>query len=168
MKDKVYIKIRGLHLNEQGEPVNADVSYAQDETTAALGRDVDADEIETVCVGRYKVVNGSEYVHFEECYDGESVKSKNIIKITDDEVQVSKRGAVVAQLAFKRNAKTMTYYETPFGNLYFGIFTRDIVINRSEDEIKIDIDYSLEVNYEQLSECDMSICISSNFEELEH
>lgn len=164
MKDKVYIKIKGLALSKQGEPANNSISLAQDETVAAQTEDMEEDAVETINVGSYKVVNDKEYVHFEECYDGETDKSRNIIKITKDEIQVSKKGAITAHMDFKRGEKTMTFYETPFGGIYLGIITRDINIERSEDEIRILIDYALEVNYEQLNECKVSIIISSNFE----
>ncbi|MGN0317834.1 MAG: DUF1934 domain-containing protein [Lachnospira sp.] len=164
MKDKVFIKIKGLSLSKQGEPANESISLAQDETFAAETEDMEEDSVETISVGSYKVVNGKECIHFEECYDGETEKSSNIIKFTENEVQVSKKGAITAHMDFKRGEKTMTFYETPFGNIYLGIFTRDIRIERSVDEIRISIEYALEVNYEQLNECRVSISISSNFE----
>ena len=55
----------------------------------------------------------------------------------------------------------MTFYETPFGNIYLGIFSREVDIQRTEDTIKISIDYSLELNYEQVSDAKVVIDISS-------
>ena len=55
----------------------------------------------------------------------------------------------------------MTAYETPFGNLYLGIFARDIDIKHTEDEIKVHIEYSMELNYEMISDCAVDIEISS-------
>ena len=57
------------------------------------------------------------------------------------------------------NEKTMTYYETPFGSLYLGIFSKNIEIDRREDGIDILIEYSLEVNYEEISECRVNISV---------
>ena len=55
----------------------------------------------------------------------------------------------------------MTFYETPYGNLYLGVFAREVLIDRDDDCIKIIIDYGLEMNYEHVSDCRVEIKISS-------
>lgn len=55
MKDKVYIKLKGLALEEQA----ADGSIKEE-----------ADNIEVINVGRYTKRGGKEYIKFEEVYDG--------------------------------------------------------------------------------------------------
>ena len=69
MKDKVYIKIKGLALEEQ----SVDGSITEE-----------ADNVEVISVGRHTSRNGKEYIKFEEVYDGASEKSLTIIKITED------------------------------------------------------------------------------------
>ena len=60
MKDKVYIKLKGLALEEQA----ADGSIKEE-----------ADNIEVINVGRYTKRGGKEYIKFEEVYDGADQKS---------------------------------------------------------------------------------------------
>lgn len=144
MKDKVYISVRGLHLTSQSE-----------------GYDEDEEPIEVINVGTYKVVNGKEYIKYDEIYEGDSGKSTSIIKIADGAVEITKKGSVTTHLSFVQGEKTMTFYETPFGNIYLGIFSREVDIQRTEDTIKISIDYSLELNYEQVSDAKVVIDISS-------
>ena len=63
MKEKVFIKVKGLQLmNEDNEE--------------------EEDIIEVINVGRYKVVNGSEYVKYDEVYEDTESKSTNTIKIS--------------------------------------------------------------------------------------
>lgn len=142
MKDKVYVKVSGLHMT-------ADESAADEEV------------IEVINVGTYRIVNGKEYVKYEEVYEGEGGSCTNLIKIDTDSVEITKKGAVVAHLSFKRGQKTMTAYDTPYGKLYLGIFARDIVVDRSEDKIRILIDYSMELNYEQISDCKVEIIVGA-------
>lgn len=142
MKDKVYVKVSGLHM------------------TADEGAD-DEEVIEVINVGTYRIVNGKEYVKYEEVYEGEGGSCTNLIKIDTDSVEITKKGAVVAHLSFKRGQKTMTAYDTPYGKLYLGIFARDIVVDRSEDKIRILIDYSMELNYEQISDCKVEIIVGA-------
>ena len=144
MKDKVYISVSGLHLTSQNG-----------------GYDEDEEPIEIINVGTYKVVNGKEYIKYDEIYEGESGKSTSIIKIADGAVEITKKGSVTTHLSFVQGEKTMTFYETPFGNIYLGIFSREVDIQRTEDTIKISIDYSLELNYEQVSDAKVVIDISS-------
>ncbi len=144
MKNKVYVKIKGLQMAAQ-------VDEDQD----------DAQEVEIINVGTYSVVNGKEYIKYEEIYEGESRSCSNLIKITPDVVEVTKKGAVVAHLSFVKGEKTMTAYETGFGNIYLGIFARRIDIERTEDEIRVNIDYSMELNYEMISDCSVEIIITS-------
>lgn len=144
MKEKVLVKIKGLQM----------VSQVQEE---------DGEEpIEIINIGRYNVVGDKEYVRYEEVVEGENKKCSNLIKISDSTVEITKRGAVTAHLSFVAGEKTMTCYDTPFGNIYLGIFTRELDIFRSEDGMNITIDYALELNYEHVSDCKVEMEITSN------
>ena len=142
MKEKVYVNIKGLHLTVESD-------------------ENEEDAVEVINIGRYKVVNGKEYIKYEETIEGEKKKCTNTIKIDKDTVEITKKGPVTAHMSFEMGNKTMTFYETPFGSLYLGIFSRRIDIERQEDKINISIDYSLELNYEQVSDCKVQIEIMS-------
>ncbi len=142
MKEKVFIKVKGLQLvNEDNEE--------------------EEDIIEVINVGRYKVVNGSEYIKYDEVYEDTESKSTNTIKIADKCVEITKKGVVTAHMCFSLGEKTMTFYDTPYGSIYLGIFTRDIQIERDEDNIKVAIDYSIDMNYEKVADSHVDIEISS-------
>lgn len=117
--------------------------------------------IEIINIGSYRVVNGKEYIKYEEIYEGEPRKCTSLIRIAGGAVEITKKGAVTAHLSFVPGQKTMTFYETPYGNIYLGIFSRDVDIRRTDDIIRINIDYALELNYEQVSDCQVAIEIRS-------
>lgn len=144
MKEKVYIKVKGLQTV---------VDYA--------GGEDEPDEIEVINVGSYSIVNGKEYVKYDEVYEGTNDKCVNIIKIDKNHVEITKKGYVTAHLSFLEGEKTMTCYDTPFGNIYLGVFARKIDIHRTENEITVGIDYALELNYEQVSDCHVDVEIRS-------
>ena len=68
-----------------------------------------------------------------------------------------KRGVSNAHMIFDTKRKNRSYYETPYGQLNLGIFTRNIKIDEKEDNINIKVEYALDVNYEPLAECTIRI-----------
>jgi uncharacterized beta-barrel protein YwiB (DUF1934 family) len=147
VKERVYINIKGLQLAEQNVPSDYDAE--------------NDDPIEVINVGSYSIVNGKEYIKYEETIEGQSKKCSGLIKIAGNTVEITKKGNVTAHLSFVPGEKTMTFYETPYGSLYLGVFARCVEMERTEDKLSIHIEYALELNYEQISECKVDIEISS-------
>ena len=81
--------------------------------------------------------------------------------MNDDFLDVTKKGVTNVHMMFEKNKKNMSYYNTPFGNLLVGINATDVKVNETEDNIDIKVDYKLEVNYEHLAECSISMNIMS-------
>ena len=55
----------------------------------------------------------------------------------------------------------MTSYVTPFGNILIGIDTADIKIDESEDAISVNVEYTLDANYEHLADCKIEMNIKN-------
>lgn len=140
MKEKVFVKVKGLQF--------------------ANGQE-EEDIIEVINVGRYRIINGSEYVKYDEVYEESTQKSTNTIKISEKCVEIIKKGLVTAHMSFVEGEKTMTFYDTPYGSIYLGIFAQNIQIERDEDDIRISIDYSIDMNYEKVADSHIDIEISS-------
>ena len=85
------------------------------------------DEVEVTTTGIYLENNGDKYVRFEEVLDDKSVV-KNIIKISGDTVDATKKGAVDMQIHFREKMKFITPYMTPYGAIQLGVFTDKIEI----------------------------------------
>lgn len=140
MKEKVFVKVKGLQF--------------------ANGQE-EEDIIEVINVGRYRIINGNEYVKYDEVYEESTQKSTNTIKISEKCVEITKKGLVTAHMSFVEGEKTMTFYDTPYGSIYLGIFAQNIQIERDEDDIRISIDYSIDMNYEKVADSHIDIEISS-------
>ena len=121
----------------------------------------DAEEIEVIQRGQYYQRNGSHFLIYEEPIEGSTDTILNRIKFKEDEVQVTKKGAVNTMLSFRRNEKNMTNYATPFGNLVMGIHTHQIDLNIEEEKILVHVDYALDVNYEFLADCKITITVTA-------
>lgn len=124
-------------------------------------REEDADKIEIVTVGDYYKKNGKHYVIYEEITEGFSQPTKNRLKFSDGMMELSRNGLVNMHMVFQENKKNLTNYSTPFGQILIGIDTKKIQIEEQKDNIVVDVDYSLDVNYEFLSDCHIKISICS-------
>ena len=121
----------------------------------------DPESIEVIQRGQYYQRNGSHYLVYEEPVEGTNDVILNRIKFKDNEVQVTKKGAVNTMLSFKEHEKNMTNYATPFGNLIMGINTHQINLKMNESNLEISVDYALDVNYEFLADCKIAITATS-------
>lgn len=124
-------------------------------------REEDADKIETVTVGDYYKKNGKHYVIYEEVTEGFEQPTKNRLKFSENMVELSRSGLINMHMVFQENKKNLSNYNTPFGQILIGIDTKKIRIDEKENSIVVDVDYSLDVNYEFLSDCHIKISISS-------
>lgn len=124
-------------------------------------REEDADKIETVTVGDYFKKNDRHYVVYEEVTEGFEQPTKNRLKFSDHMVELTRNGLVNVHMVFQENKKNMSNYNTPFGQILVGIDTKRINIDEKEDNIVVDVDYALDINYEFLSDCHIRIDIRS-------
>lgn len=124
-------------------------------------REEDSDKIEMVTVGDYFKKNDRHYVVYEEVTEGFEQPTKNRLKFSDHMVELTRNGLVNVHMVFQENKKNMSNYHTPFGQILVGIDTKRINIEESEDNIVVDVDYALDINYEFLSDCHIKIDIRS-------
>ncbi|MCX4339448.1 MAG: DUF1934 domain-containing protein [Lachnospiraceae bacterium] len=124
-------------------------------------REVDSDKIEMVTVGDYFKKNDRHYVVYEEITEGFEQPTKNRLKFSDHMVELTRNGLVNVHMVFQENKKNMSNYNTPFGQILVGIDTKRINIDEKEDNIVVEVDYALDINYEFLSDCHIKIDIRS-------
>ncbi|MEZ3508664.1 MAG: DUF1934 domain-containing protein [Lachnospiraceae bacterium] len=124
-------------------------------------REEDSDKIETVVVGDYYKRNNKHYVVYEEIMEGFTQGTKNRMKFSEHMFELSRSGLVNVHMVFQENKKNLTNYNTPFGQILVGIDTKKIQIAEQEDQIVVDVDYALDINYEFLSDCHITVNIAS-------
>ncbi len=183
MKNKVFVKIKGMYMDPYAIDINEDlkdpvlinnpdlveIPKVDDIEISEDDKKTDNEEIEIISVGRYGVVNGNEYIKYEEL-DEDGSKIKNTIKISEKDedgvvVELSKKGKYQTHMIFHAGKKSTSAYATPFGSLLLGIYTRSIRIKRETDKIIVKVDYSLDINYDTVSDCNVEIHITSQLEE---
>ena len=126
-----------------------------------FAEDQDNGSVEIITTGNYYKKNGKHYILYDEVQEGFDGVTKSVIKVNDDFLDVTKKGVTNVHMMFEKNKKNMSYYNTPFGNLLVGINATDVKVNETEGNIDIKVDYKLEVNYEHLAECSISMNIMS-------
>ena len=118
----------------------------------------DEEPIEVLSAGTYYFKDGKHFIFFEEMAEGLSGVTKTQIRINGKEsLEVRKKGISNMNMVFEKNKNNRCFYQTPFGQLNLGIFTTEIVVDETEENINIRADYKMDVNYEPLAECTIRI-----------
>lgn len=139
MDKEVFITLKGLQISEQTQP----------------------GVVEIVALGEYYEKNDKKYIIYDEVVDGMEGKIKNIIKLSPTCMEVTKKGLTNAHMVFEANKKNLTVYNTPFGAFSLGILARGIDIDETDDAMNVKVDYELDMNYEHVADCTISLGIQS-------
>lgn len=121
----------------------------------------DNQAVEMITRGDYFLKNGSHYILYDEVQEGLEGVTRNTIKIHPDGMDIIKRGSTSVHMTFEKEKKNISCYATPFGELMIGIRTNDIRIAEEEDRLKVQVDYSLDINYQHVSECNIVLEVCS-------
>ncbi len=125
------------------------------------GTEDGGEEIKSIHPGEYYKKGNTHYVMFEESDDGIPDAVKNLLKVKENEVCMTKKGLINVNMVFEKGKKSMTSYHTPYGNLMMAMDTKTIEVKEEEDFLFAEIEYGLEVNYEFLADCHISIEVVS-------
>ena len=113
MNEEVIISIKGLRVTE----------------------DTDED-VEVITPGKYYLKNGKHYLLYDEI-DEESGKTiKNMIKITSEYVEVTKRGGISSKLCFQEEKSYQSIYSTMFGEFLMETKTDAVMLDESDEVIE--------------------------------
>ena len=134
MTEDILISVRGLHT--------LDIEQKEEET----------DELEMTMSGKYYFRNGKHYVLFEETDEESQSVVKNRFKLSEDRLEISKKGVMNATMTFQRGEKSSSWYGTPVGDVQLGIEVTDMQLMEGEDEIEMNVAYALEMNSEHVSD----------------
>lgn len=141
MTKEVLLTVSGLQFAAQGEE--------------------ESEPIEVITAGDYYKKNGKHYILYDEVMEGFEGNTRNVVKITDDYLDITKKGVSNVHMVFEKNKKNVSYYYTPFGSILIGINAKSVDINETEENIDVKVKYNLEVNYEHLADCTITMNIKS-------
>lgn len=117
-------------------------------------------DIQVVTLGEYYERNNSHFLLYEEV-DEEGNTTKNIMKFRPDLLELTKKGAANVHMLFEEGKKNLTNYSTMFGDILIGVDTRKILLAETEEKITVDVEYTLDINYEFLADCRIHIDIAA-------
>ncbi len=119
----------------------------------------DGEAVESIQRGEYFFRGKSHYVLYDELVEGLNTTVKNTIKFSEGEMHLSKKGAINVNMDFVENQKNLTDYRTPYGNIVIGLEASRVSLEEEEKKMKLEVDYTLDVNYEYLADCKIRIDI---------
>ena len=114
--------------------------------------DHEDNDVEMIIRGDYYQKNGKHYILYEEILEGAEERVKNVIKISPSSMDIIKKGVTNSRMLFEKNKKNLSCYSTPVGNLVIGIQANHFYVEEQENSIKVNVDYSLDINYEHMSD----------------
>lgn len=105
----------------------------------------DKNEIEFFVEGTYVEISDSIYITYKESELSGMEGTTTTLKIASDSLSIMRFGTYNSKLEFQRGEKTLTNYQTPYGNIPFTINTRllDIAVRQGEKS-NINLKYALE------------------------
>ena len=146
MTKEVLLSISGLHLDTfSDEPDDENVP------------------IEVITPATYYLKNGKHYVLYDEMVEGMLGSIKNTIKITgDSKLEMRKSGITNTNMVFEKEKINVTQYDTPYGEMMVGVYTKDMKVDVEENDINVSIAYALDVNSEKVADCNIVMNIKAN------
>lgn len=122
--------------------------------------DGESDEpVEIITPGQYFLKNGKHYVLFDEVMEGVEGEIKSKIKISDDQVELIRKGAATARMVFQEAQEHIALYHTPMGPLSISVYTESICKDIGENEITVEIIYSIKAQEQIVTESRVSFQI---------
>lgn len=121
--------------------------------------------VEVISRGEYYYRNNKHFIKYEEMIDEGGTPGPLVnclLKISRDKIEMIKKGASNVHMIFEQGKSHMTFYSTPYGDLMMGVNTKSIEITEEDTSLIATLTYGLDINYEHLSDCVLSIKVYSN------
>ena len=148
MTKDVLLSISGLHQDVTG--------------IEAQGDEPGNEPIEVIAPANYYEKNGKHYVIYDELVEGIPGTIKNKVRIMDDrKVEIIKSGITNTHMVFEKDKINMTQYETPYGEMMIGVFTKDIRFEEQDEQLTVHVNYALDINGDPVADCNIDIKITA-------
>ena len=126
-----------------------------------ISRTGETNNLEVITAGSYYFKMANIISSMTRSWRARKGSIRNTIKANADSVDMIKGGDARAHMIFQENRPNVSCYVTPYGQMIVGVTTDRIKINEGPDHLKIQIDYTLELNYEQTSQSHIEIDVKS-------
>lgn len=105
----------------------------------------DSGEISVVTPGSYYFRNGKHYLVYEERLEGQPEPVRCTVLTDGKRVWMIRTDAGI-RMEFEAGRTTMSCYSTPYGTMTMNITTTSVDVMVSEEQIRIGLEYTLEIN----------------------
>lgn len=139
--------------NNKSKKVVVHVTGMQFSQSIADGEDT----IENVMPGSCQKIGDFYYIKYEEMQEGFTEKTDVLLKAKPGYLEMTKKGLINVHMNIVTGETHQTNYTTPFGNLLFTLRGKNVAVSEDEKGIYVRARYSMDVNYEYLSENDIRI-----------
>lgn len=124
--------------------------------------DSETDTIQLTTVGSYIKKNGKCYIVYKD-YKSSPQENKPLLSIvkvqSPDLIIISNTGPFRSQLTLERSKRHYCRYETEFGPITMGIYTKFITCDLKESSAEINILYYMDINADVTSINEISISV---------
>ncbi len=103
--------------------------------------------------------DGKCYLLYEETTEDRHT-ARSLVKVSPDRLEIIKTGEIKSHMVFCRGERTETVYGAFAGQLTIGIHTRRLEIREREEELKVLVEYSMEMNGQSVSDSILTITVS--------
>lgn len=133
-------------------------------TVVGLQKDSFGEEnrIELTSVGKHYYKNGIHYILYDDCEISGMQGTTTMLKITDSDVTLVRKGKVVQEQHFTLDKKSSSSYTTPYGQMELSVLTKKIDIDYASVSGDINIAYELAVNGQWQSDNQLNITICAD------
>ncbi|MBQ2387439.1 MAG: DUF1934 domain-containing protein [Clostridia bacterium] len=117
----------------------------------------ESETIELTTVGNFSRVNNKWIIAYSEVIDDSGVEVKTLVRVTDDEVIITRNNDSNSRLIMKLHERNLCHYGTEYGPLMLGVFCSDIKNKLNENGGSVEMTYTLDVNAAVLSTNEVNI-----------
>ena len=130
-------------------------------TISGVQFDIEDEAIELVTDGTYYLKNGKHYIFYEEQPESNGPVINNMVKFNENSFEMTKKGGSNSHLLFNKERKTSTVYHTSAGPIQIDTVTRNFSVTETEQELTVKINYTLDINYNFISECEVNFKVQA-------
>lgn len=124
-----------------------------------IEREEDVSELDVV--GTLEETKDGFVIQYTE-YDSENISGTTVIHAGSDGcVSMTKSGAFATEMYFEQNTRHNFVYQSPYGDLSMGIFTKTVSVELCGDGGKILLIYNIDFNTGSVAENRLEITVST-------
>jgi uncharacterized beta-barrel protein YwiB (DUF1934 family) len=100
--------------------------------------------VELVTRGVYHKKGNNHFLKYDEYFEDFDEPAKNLLRFNENELHITKKGAVNSVMTFVEGDPVEAYYTTQAGTLYMSILTERYIMKETEDAVALSAGYVMD------------------------